>query len=196
VHADHWQGDGGRCFSIDIAHSRMESAREHAPILDHSTEFCSGDPIWLTTRLYREFRRMDDVSPLAMEGLALEVLAETSRGRWAVPERKPPRWLVQARELVYDRFAERLALEEIAGAVGVHPVHLCRVFRQKYGCTLGDYVRKLRMDFASRQLLTSQKSLVEIALAAGFADQSHFTKAFRRSTGMTPVEFRRHLRSR
>jgi AraC family transcriptional regulator len=70
------------------------------------------------------------------------------------------------------------------------------VFRQQYGCTVGDYVRKLRLDFASRQLATSSASLAAIALAAGFADQSHFTKAFRRASGMTPAEWRRHFRSR
>jgi AraC family transcriptional regulator len=70
------------------------------------------------------------------------------------------------------------------------------VFRQEYGCTLGDYLRNLRIGFASRRLATSSAPLAEIALAAGFADQSHFTKAFRRATGMTPVAWRRHFRSR
>jgi AraC-like DNA-binding protein len=53
----------------------------------------------------------------------------------------------------------------------------------------------LRLDFAARQLATSSASLAEIASAAGFADQSHFTKAFQRATGMTPGEWRRHFRS-
>jgi AraC family transcriptional regulator len=195
-HADHWPGAGGQCFHIEVGPAAMRRAREHVCLLDHSTDFHSGDPIWLTTRLYREFRRMGDALPLAMEGLVLELLAETVRSRVAVKKHRSPNWLAQVRELLHDRFSERLVLDEIAGAVGVHPVHLCRVFRQQYRCTVGDYVRKLRLDFASRQLATSSASLAEIALAAGFADQSHFTKAFRRASGMTPVEWRRHFRSR
>jgi AraC family transcriptional regulator len=139
---------------------------------------------------------MGDASPLAMEGLILELLAETARSKDGVKKGRSPSWLAQVRELLHDRFAERLVLDEIAGAVGVHPVYLCRVFRQQYGCTVGDYVRKLRLDFASRQLATSSASLGEIAFAAGFADQSHFTKAFRRASSMTPAEWRHHFRSR
>jgi AraC family transcriptional regulator len=139
---------------------------------------------------------MGDALPLAMEGLVLELLAETARSKDGVKKRRSPNWLAQVRELLHDRFPERLILDEIAGAVGVHPVHLCRVFRQQYRCTVGDYVRKLRLDFASRQLATSSASLAEIAFAAGFSDQSHFTKAFRRASGMTPVEWRCHFRSR
>jgi AraC family transcriptional regulator len=195
-HADHWLGSGGRCFHIEIGQVTLRRASEHVPLLDHSVDFRSGDPIWLTTRLYREFQRGDDGLPLAMEGLVLELLAHTSGRRVGVREHRPPPWLVRARDLLHDRFAERLALDEIAGAVGVHPVHLCRVFRQQHGCTPGEYIRNLRVDFASRQLATSQESLAEIALAAGFADQSHFTKVFRRSTGMTPVEWRHHFRPR
>jgi len=57
-------------------------------------------------------------------------------------------------------------------------------------------VRKLRVDAACRQLTTSDKPLSEIALSAGFADQSHFTKTFRRLTRTTPGEFRRSFRAR
>jgi AraC family transcriptional regulator len=196
THEDHWQRVGGRCLSVDFAHSRMERARKHARLVDRAAYVRSGEPIWLATRLHREFHRMDDVSPLAMEGLTLEILAAVSRSSDAHLERSAPHWLVNARDLLHDRFTERLVLDDIAAAVDIHPVHLCRAFRQQYGCTLGDYVRNLRVDFAATQLLTSQQSLVEIAPAAGFADQSHFTKAFRRRTGMTPGAFRLQVRTR
>jgi AraC family transcriptional regulator len=179
-----------------VGQTTLQRTTEHVGLLDHSTDFQSGDTIWLTTRLYREFRRLDIASPLAMQGLVLELLAQTTRSGDSIKRRRPPHWLPQVRDLLHDRFPERLVLEEIAGAVGVHPVHLCRVFRQAYGCTLGDYLRNLRIEFASRRLATSSAPLAEIALAAGFADQSHFTKAFRRATGMTPAAWRRHFRSR
>jgi AraC-like DNA-binding protein len=92
--------------------------------------------------------------------------------------------------LLRDRFAEPLTLDEIAGAVGVHPMHLTRVFRRHFRCTIGDMVRRLRIDFACRQLSSTDDALVEIALAAGFSDQSQFCRTFRRLTGMTPTGFR------
>src|SRR5262249_21772677 len=82
--------------------------------------------------------------------------------------------------------AENLTHEAVAAAVGIHPVHLARVFRYHFGATLGDYVRRLRVEFAARQLITTEETLAGIALAAGFSDQSHFTRTFKRQTGMTP----------
>src|SRR5262249_40707318 len=113
-HADHWAGAGGRCFHIEIGQARLERAREHASLLDHSTDFRSGDPIWLATRLYKEFQRMDSASSLAMEGLVLELLAHSSRSGVGLREHRPPSWLAQVRELLHDRFPERLILDEIA----------------------------------------------------------------------------------
>jgi AraC family transcriptional regulator len=128
-----------------------------------------------------------------MEGLALELVAATARHREKIAERKPPRWLEQARELLHARFADTLSLQAVAASVGVHPAHLARVFRQQYRCSVGAYLRKLRIEFACRQIATSDKSLTEIALAAGFADQSHFSKTFKSLKGMTPSEYQRNF---
>jgi AraC family transcriptional regulator len=196
THTNHWHGAGGRCFHLEITPPAWARLREHSPILDNPAEFQGGLPAGVAVRLYREFHRDDDVSPLAMEGLALELLAEVARRPAAVVERTPPRWLRQARDLLHARFAGSPSLDEIAAAVGVHPAHLARVFRQQYGCTMGDYVRQLRVEFACRRLMATDAPLVEIALAAGFVDQSHFTKTFKRLLEMTPAEFRRDLRLR
>lgn len=131
-----------------------------------------------------------------MEGLALEILAEASRDGSRASERMPPPWLLLARDLLHDRFAENPLIDEIATEVGVHPVHLARVFRRQYACTPGEYLRRLRIEFACQRLLSSDSALIDIALSAGFSDQSHFTRTFRQQMRMTPGEFRRHSRSR
>jgi AraC family transcriptional regulator len=195
-HSNRWQGTGGRVFHIDISVARAEVIREHATMLDGPAELRGGVAPWLARRLYREARRPDGASALAMEGLALEILAEAARPGARAPERTLPRWLLRVRELLHDRFAEEMALGEVAAEVGVHPVHLARVFRRHYDCTPGDYIRRLRVEFACERLALSDTPLVEIALSAGFADQSHFTRTFRDRMRMTPGEFRRNLRSR
>jgi AraC family transcriptional regulator len=81
-------------------------------------------------------------------------------------------------------------LDGIAGSVGIHPAHLARVFRQRHGCTVSDYVRGLRIEYARHCLRTSDTALARIALAAGFSDQSHFSKVFKRQTGMSPAVYR------
>jgi AraC family transcriptional regulator len=195
VHANDWQGDEGLCFHIEVAEARGTSLRDYAPALDRPADFANGLPPWLALRLYREYRRADGASPLALEGLALEVLAEVARPRPPAPGRHPPPWLVRAREVLHDRLTESLALGEIAADLGVHPAHLARAFRQHFGCTAGAYVRRLRVEDACRKLADTNMSLIEVALATGFFDQSHFTKAFRRQTGMTPAQFRRASRA-
>src|SRR4029450_3017655 len=136
------------------------------------------------------FSARDTYSALALESISTELLIAASR-QHSKRERKPPLWLGRVKEYLRENFSEAPTLDELAAAVGVHPTHLSRVFRQFERCTVGDYIREVRVDYARRRLLTSNEPLIEIALAAGFADQTHFTRSFKRVTGMTPAEYRR-----
>jgi len=153
-----------------------------------------GAPAWLMMRLANEARETDEASALAAEGLALEILAALSRARSPVSSPRVPRWLTQAKDLLHAQFAKTTTHDHLANAVGVHPVHLASEFRKQFKCTIGEYVRRLRVEHASRELASSKASLVEIALSSGFADQSHFSKVFKRLAGMTPSQFRASLR--
>jgi AraC family transcriptional regulator len=99
--------------------------------------------------------------------------------------------LKQAKDFIADEFSQPLTLSIIAGAVNVHPVYLANSFRRHYGCTIGEYVRQRRVKFACDRISNSRDPLAEVALAAGFANQSHFARAFKQVTGMTPGEYRR-----
>jgi AraC family transcriptional regulator len=99
------------------------------------------------------------------------------------------KWLLNAKCYVEQHYRERLSLAEIASAVEVHPAHLARTFRARFGITVGSYIRRLRIEAAIEEL-QSHKPVVEIALAAGFYDQSHFHHVFKKYTGFTPAEFR------
>lgn len=186
----------GHHFLIEIDHRWLERAREYSAALNQPLDLSGGASIGLVTRLYDEFKHLDGLSPLAMEGLILELMADTSRRSLGAMDRRPPQWLRQVEELLQVRFAENLALDEIAQTVAVHAVHLARVFRKFHGCTVGDYVRQLRIEFASRELATTDHSLADIAAAAGFADQSHFSRTFKQHTRLLPTEFRNLFRSR
>jgi AraC family transcriptional regulator len=84
-----------------------------------------------------------------------------------------------------------MSLGEIAGAVGVSADHLTRTFRRYHGCTIRECIRRLRVEYAWQRLASSPVSVVHLALDAGFYDQSHFTKTFRRSMGVTLAAFQR-----
>jgi AraC family transcriptional regulator len=96
---------------------------------------------------------------------------------------------------VHARFREHLRIDEIAHAAGVHPAHLAAVFRRVHRMPLGSYVRRLRVDWAADRLIGTNNPISAIAAEAGFADQAHLTRWFRRVTGVTPAAYRRaHLR--
>ena len=187
---------GATCLIVDVDDGWYARARQHAPVLAQSAAFGGGFVVHLAHRLYGEFRLRDEVSRLAIESIALGVLAEASRRVARASERRMPQWLQRARALVERHFAEPLPLAAVAGQVGVHPVHLARTFRRCYDTTFASYVRHLRVEFARRELVGSAASLSDIAIAAGFCDQSHFTRLFKRHTGLTPAEYRLALQAR
>lgn len=192
-HSVHFRRAGARLFSVEVEGRQLERAREHSSMPGRSTELAGGELAWLALRMYREACALDEVSPLAVEGLFLEMLAEASRHSTMAADRRP-RWLEQAREFIDESFSDGLTVAGIAATVGVHPVHLATVFRKHYRRTIGEYVRRLRVEYACRRLSLSDATLAEIALAAGFSDQSHFSKTFKRLTGLTPARFRAAFR--
>jgi len=104
-----------------------------------------------------------------------------------------PKWLNNVKKMLEERFADQHKLAEIAAMVGVHPVHVAREFRRHFDSTIFEYLRKLRIDYACRQLIMSDDSPAQIAVASGFADQSHFCRTFKRLRGTTPRQFRAAL---
>ena len=185
-----------RILGVQIDVQRLAYIREHSVVLESSLSYRSKTVAGLGYRIYQEFRRMDSASALAIEGYIFEVLAEASRSKVSTSERKSPYWLEQVKEFLHGNFSKSFVFEDVAKVAGVHPVHLARVFRIQNGCTIGEYVRRLRCEFACRQIAATEIPLSEIALAAGFADHSHFTKSFKAHFGLTPSEYRKISRKR
>jgi AraC family transcriptional regulator len=184
------------CLIVEVELGWLERTLEHQVSLDDSAAFHGGLSVWLATRLYNEFQLADHASSLAIEGLTLEILAELSRQQVKTSERKQPKLLRQAGELLHAHFSESLTLDGIAGSIGTHPVHLARMFRRYHHCTIGEYVRRLRIEFACREMSTTDCQLALIASRAGFYDQSHFSRTFKRILGITPGQYRAAFRSR
>jgi AraC family transcriptional regulator len=144
--------------------------------------------VQLAARLFHEFRLDDPCSPLAIEGLACEMLAAAARTRQADTHR--PRWLARVEELLREEADGRPDLAHIAEEAGVHPMHVARVFRRCHGTSVGAYLRRLKIEAACAWLARPGASLAEVAVGLGFTDQSHFTRTFKAAIGVTPGRFR------
>lgn len=189
-HANQFGAEGGTCLLIEIGPARLESIAPFSAVTSRPGLVRSAPLAGLGRRIYREVTHSDRVSPLAVEGLVLELLAEASRADGGGAAGARPTWLRQARDLIHDRAAEALTLSAIAREVGVHPAHLARTFRAHHRCSVGDYVRRLRIERAARELSGGDAAISDVGLRAGFFDQSHFTRVFRTHTGLTPAAFR------
>jgi AraC-like DNA-binding protein len=169
-----------------------DDSRLHAA-LSRQAQFVSGREVVLAHRLYREFQKDDSAAPLAMEGLLLDLVAQLARTGERIQAGDCPAWARRAREIIHEHVATPLSVAAIAEEVGVHPATLARGFRRIFGCSIGDMQRRLRLELALVDLADTEQPLAQVALRAGFYDQSHFTNLFRRSYGTTPARYRREL---
>jgi AraC family transcriptional regulator len=141
----------------------------------------------LAHRVSSELARPDTYTPLALEGLALELTAVVARSRDR--GHREPR-LEAVREMLTQHLASPPSLAAIASEVGIHPSHLARTFRARYGESVGEHGRRLRLEWAAQRLARTDEAIASIAAGAGFADQSHLTREFKRRYGVTPGRFR------
>jgi AraC family transcriptional regulator len=101
-----------------------------------------------------------------------------------------PEWLTAVRSHLTTHPDTRMTLEDLGDLAGVHPVHLASAFQRFYGMPVAAYQRRMRIEAACRALETTDASIADVALGAGFADQSHFGRALKRSLGLTPAQYR------
>jgi AraC family transcriptional regulator len=191
-HFNRYGKAAARCLIIEVKPERLAGIRQVTQILDRASCIKADLVSTLALRIFHESRMRDTVAPLSIEALTLELLVHAARLQ-CVRDQSPPLWLRQAREALHEQFAESISLSSIAESVGVHAAHVAKMFRRHYGCTVGDYVRRLRLDYAARLLVQSDRNLSTIALLAGFYDQSHFTQLFKLRFGVTPGGFRAGL---
>ncbi|HEX8169957.1 MAG TPA: AraC family transcriptional regulator [Thermoanaerobaculia bacterium] len=185
AHTDRYGAQQTSCVIANVPAAVFPSLGRAAELFERPALLPRSDASLPVRRLAAELAMRDDVSGLVVEGLLLELIGRAGR-----PSAVAPRWLERARDFLHAHWSRRVSLSEVAAAAGVHPATLARGFRPHVGCSPGEYLRRLRIEHAKEALLGSQRSIADIALEAGFYDQSHFTMVFRRHVGMTPAAFR------
>lgn len=140
-------------------------------------------------KITRETKQFDNASPIAVEGLVLQAFAEMMRlGK--KKKSKTPSWVRKVEEILNDRFAEKLSLEDVSKELGIHPVYLSQQFPLYFNRSFGDYLREIRINRSLSLLPDKTLNLAQISYACGFSDQSHFTRCFRKFIGTTPAGYR------
>ena len=192
VHANYIGRDGARVMIVQPDPSLTDLVAPFGRLLE-AVNFGRDPLIALDARrLAAEIDEPDDLTPVAIDALVMGMFVTAMR-RAVVRQQAggAPRWLSRTRDLLHEQFRERHTLGELAAAAGVHPSHLAREFRVRYGVSIGEYVRRVRCDWAASRLLSTNESISEIAASAGYSDQSHFTRQCVRFLGVGPARYRR-----
>lgn len=187
VHADQMLGPE-KFFAIELQPEWQARIGHLFDVSAWRFELQHGEAVWLAVQLLQRFLRdeIDDAFELdavvsEMLGIALHVV---DRDR---PQRA---WAAQVKQLLRERYAQGIALAELGAAAGLHPASLSRGFRIDEGVTVSEYLNRIRVQQACRQMADSSASLADIAASCGFADQSHLTRVFKSVTGSPPGVFR------
>lgn len=192
-HSNRFGSAETRGLRIDVDRDRFAEIPAIHRVLDERRHTSGGRGSELARRMVGELTASDTAGPIAVEGLVLELLAELARLDAPRSEVTTPAWLIAAEELIRQRFRTAVSIGDIAREVGVNPATLARGYRRRFGCTVGERIRDLRVRHAARELSETADPLSDIALRAGFYDQSHFTNVFRRILGVTPSAYRSSL---
>jgi AraC-like DNA-binding protein len=132
-----------------------------------------------------------DAEHLEKHGAALEFMAVVhqvlSPAEYGQQQGHPG--LVRAVEFIRDNYTRSLKLEEICAAADLSPSYLIRAFKHKYGMTPHAYLMNCRIEL-SRSQLRRGRPIAEVALAAGFADQAHLQRSFKKFVAATPGQYR------
>jgi len=164
------------------------------PANDEGEAIMVRDPyaIWTAHRIAREIGDAG-LPPIGLDGRAHQLVATVRppTSDEAPNAAEPPSWLRRVFEMSYVADDADLSVADLAREAGVHPVHLARVFKRYLACSPGEYLRGRRLERAAAMLGASRASLADIACAAGFADQAHFSHAFRSAFRSTPLTWRR-----
>lgn len=125
-------------------------------------------------------------------GVAGAVLSLLSVLDEDVPAGKsPPPWITALKEELECAGLNEVNIAERAKQAGVHPVHASRQFRRYFGVSITDHARLHSVRRAAALIARNRKSLKDIAVQAGFYDQSHMNRMFKHVTGRTPQSFRK-----
>lgn len=195
LHGDEIGPRGARFLCVELEDALVASLEQ----LRHtSTRVAtpSSEVSRIADTIHRELSHLHDADPgadLVLEGLAFQLVGALVRLK---VEGQVPAWLRQVAERLREESHRQIRLTDLAVGAGVHPVHLARAYRRHFHRSVGEELRLLRVLAVRAALDTGETSLADAAAAAGFADQSHMSRVFRRVMGMSPAEYARLRRSK
>lgn len=161
---------------FSITEQQLESAVKQMP-----------DIKFIMIKMYKELLYNDQFSSLSLQSLLLNIVTSKERlsGTGTIPS-----WAVFVKDYLQANWNEPITLSQLAVLSGVHPITISKYFSRYFGCNLGAYRRKLKIEHSLSMIKSSDISLTDTAFKCGFADQSHFIRTFKEMTGLIPTFYK------
>lgn len=195
THRDSFLRAEGRFLAISISDESLRLTVDAVALPTASRAFLSGPNLSIASRIASHCLLPVPEVISTIEGDCWELISAISGASlWPIDHRLAfPSWIGKARELLQDRCSESLPIAELAKELALHPVYFSRAFRNAFRCTPTQYRMRCRLHRAITLSRNPKTPLADIALSAGFFDQSHFTRAFHKEFGIAPSAYRKHL---
>jgi AraC family transcriptional regulator len=182
VHENSFVSDGHN-LNLAFEPGWLESLPPGISLPAKSRSWNGGLPYRFGLELYRSLNSGRQISQESVVNLiSLCASGAHTRGR--------PAWLAGVLDWMNDQYSCALTLNGASEQAGVHPVHVSRSFRRVLGCTFREHLTLIRLRRATDLLKQSVTGITGIAFACGFSDHAHFTRTFKRATGLTPTAYR------
>ena len=172
-----------KCINLEVEQAFMADYHISEQMLQQAVT-AGSDAKFLVLKMYKELLAKDALTNPSIQLLFLGLVGNAQKGTNAKPA-----WLAQVEALLHDEWDTVPSLDALSKAAGVHPVTISKYFTKYMGCTLGEYLRKMKVEKSMDFIRNGQNSLTEVAARCGFADQSHFIRNFKAYTGLLPKEF-------
>jgi AraC family transcriptional regulator len=143
------------------------------------------DAKFLMLKIYKELLINDKFSETSIQMLLLSLIGNSIKQT----QENKPKWVLTVSRILNDKWNEPITLEDLSNITQIHRVTISKYFTKYFACTLGEYMRKLRINKSIELIRRHSISLTEIAFECGFADQSHFIRSFKEMTGWLPKKF-------
>jgi AraC family transcriptional regulator len=192
-HANQYGSRETRCLLIEVASDCQMESTIGANLFSAPTLFSGGLVPTLGAKIYSEFNHDDRIAAFSLECLLVEL--RVAAARLSDPSRvnSTKKWLNRVRDHLEAEFRSPPSLKDLASAHDLHPVYICQEFGAAFGMSMGEYVRRVRFAWAREAVGATSVSIADIALAAGYSDQAHLCRDFRKRMALSPNCYRNRI---
>jgi len=181
--------EDARFFHIEIENGWFQKFSVKPALLEGS--FALTNPLQkaIFKKIHQEIRLNDEASQLSVDGLLAQAFSLMLR-QPGYERSSTPIWVKKVQQVLLHGHAADYSLQLLSNETGLHPVYLSKEFPRYFGVSFGQYIRQMKQEKATQLLLDKKRSITDIAYECGYADQSHFIRAFKQAHGITPLKYR------